>query len=278
MEDEEHVNTKEVHQMRRSVLLLLAAGSLASCRAVTPGPGEEAVLTRYPIVFGSGGVVDSATPTGRNWVWITTTPTYVDIRPQQFSMAFEDIMSSDGVPLDFNAVIRLQVTNSVRLIEGFGGQWFDQNVAIEFQNRVRQAVRQHGMNETAISTEAIDDIDAEVTAEMETYLLDAALPLRLIQVTVGRANPPDAVESQRVETATQQQRQLTENERRLAEDARLAAEQSRALADNAYRNSLGLSPAQFVALQEIEMQREVCASETSRCVFVPQGALVNVAP
>ena len=264
--------------MRRSVLMLLAAGSLASCRAVVPGPGQEAVLTRYPFVFGSGGVVDSPATTGRNWVWFTTEPTYVDIRPQQFAMQFEDIMSADGVPLDFNAVVRLQVTNSVRLIEGFGAQWFEQNVAIEFQNRVRQAVRKHGMNETAISTEAIDDIDAEVTEEMENYIRDAQLPLRLVQVTVGRANPPDAVETQRVETATQQQRQLTENERRLAEDSRLAAEQSRALADNAYRNSLGLSPAQFVALQEIEMQREVCAIEASRCIFVPQGALVNVGP
>jgi hypothetical protein len=37
-------------------------------------------------------------------------------------------MSSDGVPLDFDAVIRLQVTDSVRLIANFGEKWFESNV------------------------------------------------------------------------------------------------------------------------------------------------------
>jgi hypothetical protein len=46
---------------------------------------------------------------------------------------------------------------------------------------------------------------------------------------------------QRVATATEQQRQLTEQQRKIAEDARLEAERSRAAADNAYRNSVGLS-------------------------------------
>jgi hypothetical protein len=119
---------------------------------------------------------------------------------QNFGVHFEDLMSSDGVPLDFDAVIRLQITNAVALIRDFGEQWFDRNVQAEFQNRVRQAVRQHGMNETAISTAAVEEIDSEV---------------------------------------------------KIAEDARLEAERSRATADNAYRNSLGLSAAQLIALEAI---------------------------
>jgi hypothetical protein len=68
------------------------------------------------------------------------------------------------------------------------------------------------------------------------------LPVTLINVTVGRALPPDAIKHQRIETAQQEQRVLTEGQTKLAEDARKAAEQSRADADNAYRNALGLSP------------------------------------
>ena len=67
-------------------------------------------------------------------------------------------------------MIRLQVTDSVTLIRDFGPKWYENNILAEFQNRVRQAVRKHGMNETAISTKAIEEIDDEITKSMETYL------------------------------------------------------------------------------------------------------------
>jgi regulator of protease activity HflC (stomatin/prohibitin superfamily) len=206
----------------------------------------------------------------------TTSYVMVNMQPQQFPVHFEDLMSSDGVPLDFDATLRLQVTNSVQLIEQFGPDWFDRNVAVEFSNRVRQSVRKHGMNETAISTAAVEEIDVEVTGAMEQYLTEAKLPVRLIQVTVGRANPPDAVKNQRVATATEQQRQLTEAQRKLAEDARLEAERSRAAADNAYRNSLGLTPAQFIALEAINMQRAACTGTTTCTFVVGGGALPTI--
>lgn len=45
------------------------------------------------------------------------------------------------------------------MISKFGEKWYENNVQAEFVNRVRQAIRKHGMNETAISTKAIDEID-----------------------------------------------------------------------------------------------------------------------
>src|SRR5690606_10521709 len=118
---------------------------------------------------------------------LSTKSVIVNMQPQQYLVHFEDLMSSDGVPLDFDAVIRLQVTNSVTLIDRFGPDWFQRNVEAEFMNRVRQAVRKHGMNETAIDTKAIEEIDNEVTEAMTAYLTEAELPIRLIQVTVGKA-------------------------------------------------------------------------------------------
>jgi len=61
--------------------------------------------------------------------------------------------------------------------------------------------------------------------------------------------------------ATQQQRQLTEAERKLAEDQRYEAEISRAQTDNAYRNALSLTPAQFIQLESINMPRTACAQD-----------------
>lgn len=144
------------------------------------------------------------------------------------------------------------------MVSDFGEQWYENNVEAEVINRVRNAVRKHGMNETAIDTEAIDSIDREVTEGLLAYIKDAGLPVELIQFTVGKANPPDSVKTQRIETASQQQRALTEQERKKAEDQRKEAEESRAKADNAYRSAMDMSPEQFIALENIKMLREVC--------------------
>lgn len=229
--------------------------------------GYEGVLTDKPFIFGHGGVRKDSVKPGAVWVWWTTESQLINMQPQQFTVHFDDIMSSDGVPLDFDSVIRLRVINSVQLIEKFGPDWYGKNIEMEFRNRVRQSVRKHGMNETAISTKAIDEIDAEVSGEMAEYLKSAKLPVLLVQVTVGKANPPDSVKNQRIETANQQQRILTEQQRKLAEDQRRMAEISRAAADNAYREDMHLSPDQFLQLEQIKMLKEVGKSEKATLIM-----------
>lgn len=234
----------------------LAASLLAcgGCTVVSPDAGQQAVLIDKPVLFGHGGVRPEAVPTGLSYTWFSTDKIYVNMFPQQYDGNFTDLMSSDGVPLDFHAIIRLQVVDPVTLVKNFGQDWYKNNVEQEFFNKVRSAVKKHGMNETAIQTTAIDEIDSEVSREMTEYLRDNKLPIRLVKITVGKANPPDAVRNQRVETAQQEQRVLTEHKRDLAEQARKAAEQSRAEADNAYRLAMNLNPAQFVEMERIKMQ------------------------
>jgi methylphosphotriester-DNA--protein-cysteine methyltransferase len=91
-------------------------------------------------------------------------------------------------------------------------------------------------------------------------------------MTVGRANPPDSIKNQRIETATQEQRVQTEKQIKLAEDQRKAAEESRAAADNAYRQAIGLSPEQYVQLKRIEMERAVC--NEGKCTFIENASAV----
>jgi regulator of protease activity HflC (stomatin/prohibitin superfamily) len=268
--------------------VLVAALALVGC-TVSPNAGEEAVLITKPIIFGHGGVLPSTVKPGRSWVAPTTHHVIVNMQPQLFRVHFDDFMSRDGVPLDFDASLRLQISDAVKLVRDFGVEpmtlqqtgvaaassaprWYVNNVHRNFETLVRQAVRKHGMNETAISTAAIDDIDREVSAALAEYLRAVGLPVRLVDLTVGRANPPDAIKNQRVKTAEEQQRKLTEEQRKLAEDARRAAEVSRAAADNAYREALQLSPEQFIRLETVKMQREVCRTE--RCTFVVGGAPV----
>lgn len=239
-----------------------------------PKAGTQAVLTYRPIIYGTEGVDPTPVMTGRTFVSPTTLVDYVDMRPQQYTVHFDDFMSKDGVPLDFDAVIRLQVTDSVKLIRDFGTKWYESNVEAELANRVRQAVRKHGMNEVAIDTAAVDDIDNEVSQAMREYLSSAGLPVQLIQITVGKANPPDAIKNQRIETATQQQAVLTQQQRKLAEDERKAAEASRAAADQEYRNAMTLTTDQFVQLEWLKSFREVCGA--GHCTVVTAGAATPV--
>lgn len=258
--------------MKKISLLVLASLAGISflttgCSTASPNAGYEAVLVEKPYIFGHGGIDPEPVKTGMTFTALSTDAIYISMQPIQAHVKFDDLMSSDGVPLDFDAVIRLQVTDSVDLIRRFGENWYANNVEREFSNRVRQAVRKHGMNEVAISTTAVDAIDSEVSLAMEKYLTDAHIPVKLIQVTVGKANPPDSIKNQRVETAQQEQRVMTEQQRKLAEDSRKAAELSRAEADNAYRNAMSLSPDQFLQLENIKMQNEVCRSG-AKCTFI----------
>jgi regulator of protease activity HflC (stomatin/prohibitin superfamily) len=262
--------------MRKSVLILLAVlcavSTMTGCTVVNPDVGHERVLVEKPWLFGHGGVNSEPVQTGLTFVAFSTSDIDVNMQPVQYEEKFADLMSSDGVPLDFDTTIALQVTDSVDLIKHFGPNWYENNVEREFANTVRQAVRTHGMNEMAISTTAIDDVDAQVANHLSQYLKQINMPVKLIRVTVGRANPPDSVKNQRIETAQQEQRVQTEQQTKLAEDARRAAEQSRAEADNAYRNALGLNPEQFLELQRINMELKVCGAGGGRCSFILNGS------
>jgi regulator of protease activity HflC (stomatin/prohibitin superfamily) len=236
---------------------------LAGCSVYSPDAGHEVVLVEKPWLFGHGGVDPESVKTGRTFAAFTTDGVDVWMQPQKFETEMGDTMTSDGVPITFHAIIILQVVDSVSLIKNFGSEWYKNNLEEQFKTMVRQAVRKHGMNETAISTTALDAIDSEIRDELMVFLRDKALPVKLITMTVGKANPPDAIKHQRIETAAQEQRVNTEKQRKLAEDVRLQAEQSRANADNAYRESMHLSP------ENIEMQTEVCGERgKATCTFL----------
>lgn len=264
--------------------LCLTLLSSISCSWARAGAGEEIVLVEKPYFFGTGGVSDKPVKTGSAIIALSTEELSVNVQPRTMIQHFNDMFTSDGVPLEFNVATKLQVTDSVRLAKEFGvweydagsnikwPGWFGNNLMKPIENYVRQAVRVHGLNETAINPVAIDAIDTQVFRAIQVEIDRINLPVSLLGFTVGKATPPDAVKNQRIATAEQQQRKLTEDQRKLAEDARLSAETSRAKADNAYRNDLGMNPEQFIRLEAIHMQREVCVK--GGCTFVTSAGAV----
>lgn len=267
------------------VLLCAAIASSLNCGWARAGAGEEIVLVEKPYFFGNGGVADKPIKTGSAIIAWSTEELSVNVQPRTMIQHFNDMFTSDGVPLEFNVATKLQVTDSVRMAKEFGvweydtggnikwPGWFGNNLMKPIENYVRQAVRVHGLNETAINPVAIDKIDEDVFKAITVEIDRINLPVALLGFTVGKATPPDAVKNQRIATAEQQQRKLTEDQRKLAEDSRLNAETSRAKADNAYRNDLGLNPEQFIRLEAIHMQREVCVK--GGCTFVTGGGPIS---
>lgn len=271
----------------RSVILL-AALFVVGCSSVKPDAGHQAVLIRKPMFFGSGGVDETPIAAGRKYVAWTTDAMDVNMQPGRVDVEFADLMTSDGVPIDFHAVISYQIVDSVKLVRDYGadsvgteqqpipGFWV-RNLDQPFRTAVRDSVKKHGMNEMAINATAAEAVDAEVTTHLLAIVKETGVPVKILDVSLGRANPPDAILHQRVETAAQEQRINTEKQRKLAEDQRKMAEESRAAADQAYNQKMGLNTEQYVSLRAIEMQREVCAK--GGCTFLFGGnatPLVNL--
>lgn len=257
-------------------LIVLACVSLVACGSVAPDAGVEAVLTRKPWFFGAGGVDPTPIKTGMKYIALSTNATLVDMRPRQQLFAFDDLFTADGVPLDFHASVQYQVIDSVSLVRDFGADdgpdgmgFFRRVLSQPFGQIVRDAVKKRGLNEMAINVIAADEVDAEVTKRFSELVQGLKVPIRLVSVTLGRANPPDAIKHQRIATAEQEQRINTERQRKLAEDQRKDAEQSRAVADNAYREAMRLSPDQFLQLEQIKMLHDVCAG--GKCSFLMGG-------
>lgn len=254
--------------MKRLIALFAAMSALSACSYVSTEPGEEKVLNAKPWFFGSGGVSDTPVKGTQVVAW-STDAIAVNMQPEQHKLELNDLMTSDGVPLDFDASVVTQVTDSVALVKRYGLKWYDNNISTELLSYIRDAVKKHGLNETAINSTAAASIDAEVSTRLESYLKNNQFPVRLVRFTIGRANPPDSVKNQRVQTAEQEQRVLTMQKAALAEGEREKSEAKRALADRAYQNGLGLDSEQFVQLRALDTLKSVCGEKN--CTFVQQG-------
>ena len=268
--------------MRRGFFAAIAAillYGLTGCSVAAPNAGHEAVWVEKPLIFGHGGVDQTPVTAGREYGAMTSDAIDIDMLPQRVDMEFDDMMTKSGVPVSFHVVAQFKVTDPVRLVSGFGadrddkGSWgfWDRNLDQPLRTAVRDSVKQRDMQDMAISQTAADAVGQEVTAAAVKIVQQLGVPIVFTAINVGRVNPPDAIKNQRIETAAQEQRAITEQQTKLAEDQRKAAEQSRAAADNAYREAMQLSPDQFLQLERIKMQRDVCAHGAACTFFIGSG-------
>ena len=275
-----------MRQIAAATLGVVFLAGLAGCSIASPDAGHQVVWVEKPLFFGHGGVDTTPVTTGRSYGAVTSQAIDVDMLPQRVDMEFDDMMTKSGVPVSFHVVATFRVTDAVKLVTQFGAgretddkgnyagwAFWTRNLDQPIRTAVRDSVKQRDMQEMAIDQSAADAVGREVSEAANRIVTQMGVPIILTAVNVGRVNPPDAIKNQRIETAAQEQRAITMQQTKLAEDQRKAAEQSRANADNAYREEMQLSPEQFIQLETIKMQKEVCANAGS-CTFFIGGSPV----
>jgi regulator of protease activity HflC (stomatin/prohibitin superfamily) len=136
-------------------LFVVAAIGLLSvaCSTAEPNAGQEVVLVQKPMFFGSGGVDPTPVKTGLVYIALTTDAIPVNMQPRKQEISFDDLFTSDGVPLDFHATVQYQVTDSVKLVRDFGADdgphgmgFFLRVIDAPLRSAARDAVKKHGLS------------------------------------------------------------------------------------------------------------------------------------
>ena len=112
--------------MKKIVFSLLAwatiSAFLTGCHGVSPDGDEESVIVKKPWIFGSGGVDPDPISAGNTWCAISTSSVDFKITPVKYTEEFENIMTSDNIPVSFAVYITLQVKKGKTpiLYQGWG--------------------------------------------------------------------------------------------------------------------------------------------------------------
>lgn len=245
--------------------LLLCAVTFSSCIQVAPDYGQEAVLIHKPWIFGHGGVDEKPVETGLSYTWLSTDYVTVNMLPQKYDEALDDVTSNDNTLLDFNTQIQLQVKDnkSSVLIANYGLNWYENVVRERYRNTVRNYISKYGPFDLMSNREVLDSINQMVKEDIIEHIAAVSeksgeLPVNVIDVLVGRAIPNEKQKEEMNLTAAATQAKRTEESRREMLIAKEAAERQRAIADKAYQDELGLTTDQFIQLRawEIISQKE----------------------
>ncbi len=247
--------------MKKIVLVtaLLATTQLSGCFSrVGADANEEVVLTAKPYFFGSGGIIEEPVTNGSAWVAWSTSAYRYKVTPQSYTVSFTDVISADNVPMDLSvtAIIAIKRGKTPELHEKFGKNWYDQKIERYFnmlaRNFVRDVKHKALMNDKATITEGQERLLTELIA----YVNKEGIPVDVQEVILGKATPPKELLVQIASTAAQTERIHTERQRELAEKIRKSAEKAKADADNIYQESMGFTPEQYLALRNIEIEKE----------------------
>jgi uncharacterized membrane protein YqiK len=239
--------------------VLLISTQLTGCfNLSTADANEEIVLIPQPYIFGTGGVIDDPVSNGASWVaWSTKEVSYI-ISPISYEISFNDVISSDNVPVDLSAtaIIKIKSGESPALHKGFGQKWYVEKVQRQFLMLTRNFVRDNKHKDLMNSKKTIQEGQIRISNELTEYLNKEGMQVILQAIILGKANPPEKILAQISETAAQTERSETEARRYDAEVSRKQAETAKADADKSYQTKMGFSPQEYLGLRSLEVEEK----------------------
>lgn len=243
------------------VLLLALFSGLFGCTVSNVDGDEVAILVRQPWFFGHGGVDPVPQMPGSFISAMSTKVVRMKSTPRLKDLAFDDLFTRSKEPVDISAymVIQIDATRAPHLYSTAGVDWYDNQVKLEFAESVRDEAKHFSMPAIVADAESLATIEQRVTARLSRYIKESNLPVMLIKVGINKASPNADVLEEINRTSQQNQRNKTEVERATAETSRKRAEEEKAKADRAYRETFGMSTAEYLKLRELELEKEKLA-------------------
>ena len=248
----------KIFNLKSILVLLLIAMTITSCSVASVDADEELVFVKKPIFFGKGGVEKEPLTSGSEWRWFSTDEVKFKVSPTQYEEKFQDIFTADNTPIDLSANILLQIKKGETpvLLEGFGEDWYKNNIQTQFIKYVRDEISKYPMKELTSKREIYDSVEKVVLDKVQNIIDTKKIPVNVLSVIVNRAVPKDDVMDELARTAMQIQAQETQEQRAKTEMAREQAEIKRAQADKAYQMQMNLTADQYIRLRQIEIEKE----------------------
>jgi regulator of protease activity HflC (stomatin/prohibitin superfamily) len=240
------------------IAILFLATSFTSCYLVQPDAGQESVLVYKPYFFGHGGVDDTPVTTGATWCAWTTDHKEFQVTPITVTEEFNNMIPSDNTPVSFSAYLKIQIRGGQTpiLYENFGEEWYRNSLQQTFRTMVREKASIFKMFELASKREISAQLEKDIFKDILEYAQKLNLPVDVLQVSIGAITPPEQVLTETKNTAAQNQSILTQQARANAELARKQAEINKAIADQAYKNQMGMSVTEYLHLRQLEIEKE----------------------
>ena len=252
----------------KTLFLITISFNFSGCfTPSTVDAGEEAILIQKPWFFGHGGVDKDAISTGLVWTAFSTEVIRVNIKPFNITEPFDDLITIDNNPVDFNINMTFKHIEGKTpiLIENFGnttiengaakGGWYGNKVKEPLRNSVREFTKGKTMFEMTTNPIAVTELEKKITDEIREFLKVEGIPTELVAVTIGKVMPPQAVLDATIQTGVQKQNVKTQEERVKAEQSRELAEKASANADKAYMNAINMTADQYLKMKELDNQK-----------------------
>lgn len=220
----------------------------------TIAPTSEGIYIKQPYLFGSDGVVQHSIKPGKHFVWPADELLAFDATPITITEPFNDIASSDNMPMDFRLHIKLRLKKGrgYAVYEKLGMNWYKQAVKEELRTLTRNVVRTKTGDELRLDTTVVNAAQEEIRSGLVTIMKDEGVEYEILDISIGGVTPPDEVLTEAAATAAQAQRIKTEANRKSAEIARKDAENAAALADQEYMNQMNMTVDQYIRRKGIE--------------------------